>query len=277
MSSPTEEVTLSLLKQWGLPKPGGSKKSRGQVVVIGGSPRSPGAVLLSGEAALRVGAGRVGLAAPADVAPGLGPAMPEAGVYVFPEGPDDLDDELRSALESADAVLLGPGFDDPEATRAALTTVAGADVSRLVLDAFAVGVLPSFDRTILPAYLVINANEEEAALLLERDLSDDRVDDIREIALRYTAVVHCFGVVAAPDGRSWRAKPGDSGLGTAGSGDVLAGGITGFAALAIEPERAAVWGGWTHARAGDRLTDRVGVGFLARDLLTELTAVLHDS
>jgi NAD(P)H-hydrate repair Nnr-like enzyme with NAD(P)H-hydrate dehydratase domain len=45
----------------------------------------------------------------------------------------------------------------------------------------------------------------------------------------------------------------------------------------MDAERAAVWGGWTHARAGDRLTERVGMGFLARDLLPELTAVVHES
>ena len=273
----SEPVTLQLLREWGLPDAGGSKKSRGQVVVVGGSPRSPGAVLLSAEATLRVGAGRVGLAVPAALAPSLGPAMPEAGVYELPTGSGPLDDALRSGLESADAVLLGPGFDDPDATRAALQTVADADIDRLVLDAFALGILPSFDRGILPSDLLINANEEEAELLLERDLGDDREADIVEIARRYDAVVHCFGTVAHPDGRCWQAEPGGSGLGTAGSGDVLSGAITGFAALGMEPERAAVWGGWTHARAGDRLTERVGVGFLARDLLPELTAVVHES
>lgn len=273
----SEPVTLQLLREWGLPDAGGSKKSRGQVVVVGGSPRSPGAVLLSAEATLRVGAGRVGLAVPAALAPSLGPAMPEAGVYELPTGSGPLDDALRSGLESADAVLLGPGFDDPDATRAALQTVADADIDRLVLDAFALGILPSFDRGILPSDLLINANEEEAELLLERDLSADREADIVAIARRYDAVVHCFGTVAHPDGRCWQAEPGGSGLGTAGSGDVLSGAITGFAALGMEPERAAVWGGWTHARAGDRLTERVGVGFLARDLLPELTAVVHES
>ncbi len=277
MASSTENVTLSLLREWGLPEPGGSKKSRGQVVVVGGSTRSPGGVLLSAEATLRVGAGRVGLAVPSDIAPPLGPAMPEAGVYVLPTGSHPLDDHLRSAVESADAVLLGPGFDDPDATRAALLAVADADVDRLVLDAFALGILPDVDRDILPDQLIINANEEEAALLLGRDLGDDRVADVREIAERFSAVVHCFGTVAAADGRAWRAEPGGSGLGTAGSGDVLAGAIAGFAALGMEPERAAVWGGWTHARAGDRLTERLGIGFLARDLLAELTAVVHDS
>lgn len=277
MSPAPEEVTLALLREWGLPDPGGSKKSRGQVVVVGGSPRSPGAVLLSAEATLRVGAGRTTLAVPAEIAPSLGPAMPEAGIHVLPAGSAPVDEALRATLESVDAVLLGPGFDDPDATRAALHAIAEADIDRLVLDAFALGILGSVDRGILPAELLLNANEEEAALLLERDLGDDRAADIREIAGRYEAVVHCFGTVAHPDGRTWQAQPGGPGLGTAGSGDVLSGAIAGFAALGMEPERAAVWGGWTHARAGDRLTQRVGIGFLARDLLPELTAVVHEA
>ncbi|WP_285135549.1 ADP/ATP-dependent (S)-NAD(P)H-hydrate dehydratase [Microbacterium sp. lyk4-40-TSB-66] len=273
----SEPVTLQMLREWGVPDAGGSKKSRGQVVVVGGSPRSPGAVLLSAEAAMRVGAGRVGIAVPFSVSPGLGAAMPEAGVYELPSGSDAVDDALRSALESADAVLLGPGFDDPDATRAALRAVADADIDRLVLDAFALGILPTFDRESLPDDLLINANEEEAALLLERDLGDDREADIAEISRRYGAVVHCFGTVATPDGRCWQAEPGGSGLGTAGSGDVLSGTITGFVALGMDAGRAAVWGGWTHARAGDRLQQRVGIGFLARDLMTELTAVVHEA
>jgi len=276
MPPTVENVTKTLLKDWGLPDPG-SKKARGQVVVVGGSPRSPGAVLLSAEAALRVGAGRVGLAVPPDIAPGLGTVMPEAGVYAWGGDADSLDDGLRSALESADAVLLGPGFDDPEVTRIALTAIAATGVTRLVLDAFALGILPDLDRAILPDDLLINANEEEAALLLGRDLGSNRTDDIAEIARRYRAVVHCFGTVAAPDGHVWQAEPGGGGLGTAGSGDVLSGCIAGFGSRGLESERAAVWGGWTHARSGDRLTERVGVGFLARDLLGEVTRVVRDA
>lgn len=276
MSTPTEDVTAGLLRQWGLPDPGGSKKARGDVVIVGGSRRSPGAVLLSGEAALRVGAGRVGLVVPSEVEAGLGVAMPEAGVYALPDGDHPLDDSLRSALSGADAVLLGPGFADPDSTLAALHDVSEAGVTRLILDAFALGVLSDVDRATLPTELIINANQEEAALLLERDLGEDRVADLLEIAERYRAVVHCYGVVAASDGRSWRAASGGPGLGTAGSGDVLSGAITGFAARGVEPEQAAVWGGWTHARAGDRLEEETGIGFLARDLAPALTLVMND-
>ncbi len=257
----SEPVTLQLLREWGLPDAGGSKKSRGQVIVVGGSQRSPGAVLLSAEAALRVGAGRVGIVAPSAVAPHLGPALPEAGVYELPIGSEPVDEALRSALESADAVLLGPGFDDPDATRAALRAVIEADLDRLVLDAFALGILPTFDRALLPDSVFLNANEEEAALLLERDLGDDRQADIAEIAeiayRRGRALLrHC----GAPRRPVLASRARRSGLGTAGSGDVLSGAITGFAALGMEPERAAVWGGWTHARAGDRLTERLASG-----------------
>jgi hydroxyethylthiazole kinase-like uncharacterized protein yjeF len=274
MSIPTERVTPETLRGWGLPDPGGSKKSRGQVMIVGGSRRSPGAVLLSGEAALRVGAGRVGLVVPGEIEAGFGLAMPEAGVYTLPAVGDPVDEALGSALTSADAVLVGPGFASPEVTRAALQAIADAGVECLVLDAFALGVLSDLDRGDLPDDLVLNANQEEAAILLERDLGDDRIADLLEIADRYRAVVHCYGLVAAPDGRSWRVEPGGPGLGTAGSGDVLAGAITGFAGRGVGPERAAVWGGWAHARAGDRLEEQ-GFGYLARQLPPALTEVIN--
>ena len=79
-----------------------------------------------------------------------------------------------------------------------------------------------------------------------------------EIARRYDAVVNCYGVVVTAAGESWDVPGGGPGLGTSGSGDVLAGAIAGFAARGVDAARAAVWGSWAHARAGDRLTERHG-------------------
>jgi len=275
MSSRSEEVTPALLRGWGMPDPGDSKKSRGRVMVVGGSRRSPGAVMLSGEAALRVGAGRVGLVVPGSIQAQLGPFLPEAAILELPpHASDPLDDTVGSELEAADAVLVGPGFDDADATRATLLTIAQTDIRCLILDAFALGVLPDVDRHLLPADLILNPNEEEAAILLGREPAGERADDLLEIARRFDAVVNCYGVVADPQGDTWRVPEGGPGLGTSGSGDVLAGAITGFAARGMSPSRAAVWGSWTHAHAGDRLTERVGLGFLARDLPAELTAAV---
>lgn len=282
MSSRSELVTDAVLREWGLPAPGDSKKSRGEIVIVGGARSSPGAVILAGEAALRVGAGRVALAVPGSIDAHVGIALPEAGIYALPDDADaPLEGRLAEHLRSADAVLIGPGFDDPAETRATVLAVADTRPACLVLDAFAVGVLPDIDRSALPATVILSANKEEAAILLGRPLSDAdaNADDpahLLEIARRFDAVVSCYGLTAHPDGRSWRIDEGGPGLGTSGSGDVRAGAIAGFAARGVEPERAAIWGAWTHARAGMRLTERIGLGFLARELAAELTPTVKE-
>jgi len=73
--------------------------------------------------------------------------------------------------------------------------------------------------------------------------------------------------VASADGRVWIHEGGSVGLGTSGSGDVLAGVIAGLAARGARPEQAAVWGVWLHGRAGKALSRQQGViGFLAREI-----------
>ena len=108
-------VTPAVLREWALPQPGSGKESRGQLLVLGGSRSTPGAVLLAGEAALRAGAGKLVLATVADTTAALAVAVPEAAVVALPRGPgDDLDPACRRAprdrLESADVVVAGPGL-----------------------------------------------------------------------------------------------------------------------------------------------------------------------
>lgn len=278
MSTPSERVTAETLHAWGLPDPGNSKKSRGRVIVVGGSRRSPGAVLLAGEAALRVGAGRLGLVVPASVEGQLGVTMPEAAVMALPShATDPLEGQVRDEVSSADAVLVGPGFDNAAETRDTLLAVAEAGVGCLVLDAYALGILSDVDRDALPDALVLNPNEEEAALLLGHELGEDRVAEVGEIAKRFRAVVNCYGTVVDADGNAWTVEDGGPSLGTSGSGDVLAGAITGFAARGLEPPRAAVWGSWVHARAGNRLAERLGLGLIARELAAELAVAVRDA
>jgi len=275
MSNQSEPVTAGLLREWGLPEPGDSKKARGQVVVVGGSRSSPGGAILAGEAALRVGAGRIALAVPRSIDAHVGIAIPEAGIYALPdEATDPLADRLRDHITSAGAVLVGPGFDDADETRATLVTVADTRPSLLVLDAFALGVLADLDRSTLPGDIILNPNKEEAGILLGRELAEDAAPDLLEIARRFDAVVNCYGLVVHPDGRSWQIAAGGPGLSTSGSGDVLAGAIAGFASRGLEPAKAAVWGAWAHATAGDRLTKRLGLGFLARELAAELAPAI---
>lgn len=281
------ELTPAVLREWPLPEPEHGKYARGAVVVVGGSPGSPGAVLLSGLASLRVGAGKLSLAVAASVAPALAVAVPEAGVILLAE--DDGGtltggglDPLERKLARASAVLVGPGLSDPDSTLTLLTGVlerVEAEVP-LVLDAFAVGVLPRLQdlAPTLRGRLVLTPNADEVARLLDvDDVPDDGLPDaVRTVAERYGASVSCGEVIAA-DGRLWRKVAGNRGLGTSGSGDVLAGAITGLLARGAEPGQAAAWGTHLHSAAGDRLAGTVGrVGYLAREVLDVLPAVLDE-
>jgi ADP-dependent NAD(P)H-hydrate dehydratase len=286
MSSHTdhEVVTPNLLRAWSLPETGDSKYGRGTVLIVGGARRSPGAAMLSGMAALRVGAGRLTLAVADSVASPVAVAVPECGIVALPETPRGAvaGDGLAVAetdLGSSDAVLVGPGLDDADELEVMLTALPGllGENAVVVLDAFALGVLPRVPDVVsaLSGRLLLTPNKGEAERLLERDLGDDLAADIGEIAVRYGAVVTCYDVIAHPDGRVWRTGTGAGGLATSGSGDVLAGSIVGLCARGASLEQAAVWATHAHAAAGDRLAVQVGpLGFLARELLDELPRVL---
>jgi ADP-dependent NAD(P)H-hydrate dehydratase len=287
-------VSSALLREWRLPEPGSSKHSRGHVLVIGGARSTPGAVLLAGLAALRVGAGVLALAADKSVASALAVAVPEASVLAVSGTPDangtESPHDVATRLRDVDAVLLGPGLDDPIATGRLLQLVAEhvPPTVAVVLDAFALGVLADpnhpFDRNSLPSDLILTPNREEARRLLtgasdgpdDVDL-DDPATVAAALAQRYRAVVAYQRQIADPRDGRWNIAAGNAGLGTSGSGDVLAGAIAGLLARGATPAQATCWATYLHAAAGDRLAARVGrLGFLARELLPELPAILTE-
>jgi hydroxyethylthiazole kinase-like uncharacterized protein yjeF len=284
MPSRTEPITPALLRDWPLPAGATSKYGRGQVVVVGGARGTPGAALLAGVAALRVGAGRLTLGVARSVAVSLGVAVPEAGVVGLPETEDGSPDgtgteRLGDDLRTANAVLVGPGLDDPDRTIDLLRALVPGIPRRVpvILDAFALGVLPRVPDVAEPlaGRLVLTPNSTEAALLLGVDEVDDR--SCGQIARKYGAVVSCQGRIAAPDGSQWEVATGMPGLATSGSGDVLSGALVGMLARGADPARAACWATHAHAAAGDRLATRVGhLGYLARELPDELPALLDE-
>ncbi|WP_144760355.1 NAD(P)H-hydrate dehydratase [Curtobacterium sp. 9128] len=286
VSADPTPITPNLLRSWALPEPGGSKYGRGQVLVVGGAAKTPGAAMLSATAALRVGGGRLTLAVARSVSAHVAVALPESGVQ-----PLDEDDGghvavgavgvLVDDLGTADAVLVGPGLDEPDGSRDLVRGVAGSVGAEtvVVLDAFALGVAADLHDALAPlrGRLVMTPNSGEAARLLGRqDGSEgDDLADALEIADRYGAVVSLGGVVAAPDGRTWSKGTGAGGLGTSGSGDVLSGAITGLLARGADVAQATAWATQVHAAAGDRLAVQVGpMGYLASELLAEIPRVL---
>ncbi|MEN8583587.1 ADP/ATP-dependent (S)-NAD(P)H-hydrate dehydratase [Burkholderia sp. RS01] len=303
------QITPALLRGWPLPSAGADKYSRGAVLVIGGARRTPGAALLAGTAVLRAGAGRLTLAVAESVAVQLAVTLPEAGVVGLPEsaggsvGASGLK-AVAEDLESADAVLIGPGLDDIDETEALLRELLRREAERdagprsgrgsgggkgghatVILDAYALGCLPQLLDELEPwaGRLILTPNPNEAGILLGRD-TDNLAADVVEIAEKYRAVVSCQGVIARPPGGDapegadrWEITTGYGGLGTSGSGDILAGTIAGLRARGTTDAQAACWGSHLHAAAADRLASRLGsVGFLARELADELPPLMME-
>jgi hydroxyethylthiazole kinase-like uncharacterized protein yjeF len=274
-------VDADFLRAWPLPEPGASKRERGDVLVVGGAARSPGAAQLAGLAALRVGAGRLTLAVGSSVAPAVAVAVPECGVVPLEEaaGGHIRGRALKAIardVRAADAVLLGPGLDDIAETRRMLRRLPTviAPQTTLVLDAYALGALAGRPGLTRVRRRILTPNAEEAAVLLGRRIRDfDR--DLATIAHRYAAVVSCYGRVVAPNGRLLLVPDGGPGLGTSGSGDALAGAIAGLAARGCEPLQAALWGTYLHTAAGNSLARAVAsVGFLASEIVARLAPEL---
>jgi ADP-dependent NAD(P)H-hydrate dehydratase len=279
MSEPTR-VTADLLRSWPLPEPGSDKEARGLVVVVGGNRSTPGAVVLSGESALRVGGGKLQVVTAASVAVPVALALPEAGVVGVAEttggDPDRASaGEITRTADGCACVLLGPGLLDPDAASALLAAVVPELEGPLVIDALGSAYVTHHPDGLhhLDGRCVLTVNPTELSRTLGEDeevVGKDQVAAARRLAERARAVVLCGGpvkAVAAPDGQAWLVTEGGPGLGVAGSGDVQAGFVAGLLARGAEPAQAAVWGAYLHAVSGDRLADRIGpVGFLAREL-----------
>ena len=276
-------VTPQGLRAWTLPEvdDGGDKNARGTVLVVGGSVSTPGAVLLTGLAALRAGAGKLQIVTVEQTAVALAVTVPEAAVVGLPAAADgslsaDAADEVVRRSERASAVVLGPGLMDVDGARDLLRGVLPRiEGTPVLLDGLALKALAGHPDLLVGVEAVLTPNEGELAALLDGDELDG-VEAAQAVARRYDAVVSSPGWVASPDGRTWCVEAGGIGLGTSGSGDVLAGLAGGVLARGAEPAQAAVWGQYLHSASGDLLTARIGrVGFLARELLDEVPVVLR--
>jgi ADP-dependent NAD(P)H-hydrate dehydratase len=285
------EVDLDLLRTMPLPRhpDDGDKEERGRLLVVGGSRELAGAVVLSGIAALRAGAGKLQIATTEGIAIHVAVTVPEARVIGLRETEagciaESEIDRLPEWAEAAQAMLLGCGLQHG----APLDTLLDRLLERqldlpLVLDAAVLGSLADRADAVRnwpgPVLLLPHAGEMARLIGRERDeVARDPLSAARSAAETYDAVTLIKGEyshIVAPDGRAFRYQGGGVGLATSGSGDTLAGLVGGLAARGADPLHALLWGVHLHGEAGRRLRARHGrIGFLARELLDEVPAIM---
>jgi NAD(P)H-hydrate epimerase len=252
------------------PQLDGHKYRRGHALVAGGAVMT-GAARLAARAAARIGAGLVTVAAPSVAWPVYAAAL--SGVIVQPVARAE---EFAALLADTrrNAILLGPGGGTGEAMRhnvlAALATKRA-----VVLDADALTVFAERRDELFAAIVgpcVMTPHEGEFARLFT--LAGDRLSRARAAAAQSKAVVLLKGadtVIAAPDGRAIINANAPPDLATAGSGDVLAGLVTGLLAQGLEPFRAAAAACWIHGEAATIF----GPGLVAEDIIESVPAALR--
>ncbi|MFI4969128.1 MAG: NAD(P)H-hydrate dehydratase [Lysobacterales bacterium] len=252
-----------------------NKSDFGHVLAVGGNEGMGGAIRLSGEAALRSGAGLVSVATRASNTGALNAACPE----LMARGVDDDAVALAPLLERASVVAIGPGLGQDAWAHALFHAALGAG-KPLVIDADALNLLAKQPRA-LSMPCVLTPHPGEAARLLGCDTATvqrDRFAAVRTLAARYAAVVVLKGagsLIADRQGRVAVCPWGNPGMASGGMGDLLTGVVAALLAQGLLPWDAARLGVAVHARAGDIAAGTAPRGLVASDLFAPLRLLVN--
>jgi NAD(P)H-hydrate epimerase len=264
--------------------PAAHKGNFGHVVVLAGSPATPGAAILALQGALRAGAGLVSWAASTATIAQAPPRPAEVMIRVPGDG-ESLATWAERVLFDAAALVIGPGISTEAERVEEIGAVLGRCTVPVALDADALNLLAEhrqlWDQIHVPCVITPHPKEMSRVFGISvAEIQADRFAAAMQLAMTRSCVVLLKGastVVADPDGQVAIVSAGNPGMATGGTGDVLAGVIGGLLAQGLEPSTAARAGALLHATAGDRAAKLHGqAGLRAGDLVEAMGDVLVD-
>ena len=270
--------------------PWGHKGTFGKILLIAGSENIGGAAILAGKAAMMSGCGMLRICTHKEQKTELLTTLPEAMIDTY----STLEEAIicvKKGLEWADVIAVGPGIGTVETAKVILQTVFKTSNKPLVLDADALNLLAFPEIYALLKEGQNHPSTKRPLILTPHPMELSRIcgcskevlsDKGLEIAVNLAKDLRC--VVVKKDARTIicdETTPyiinlcGNSGMATAGSGDVLTGIVASILALKLSPKKAAALGVYIHALAGDRACKQKNeYSMLAGDICNALIDVL---
>ena len=260
------------------------KGSFGSVLVAACSRGMEGSGIMSSRAALRSGAGIVILALPASLqrlmCTGaleiMTKELEDKGAGILAE---ECIPQLLETAERSSTLLIGPGLTDSGSIGAIMAEVIRNCTIPMVIDADGLNAISSNPGILKKrkGEIVITPHPGEMARLCgcsSTDIQKDRLGYAKRFSEEFdvTVVLKGYGtIIALSDGTAFINPTGNPGMATAGSGDVLAGIIAGFAAQKLKLTDAALCGVYIHGAAGDCAAGKIGeYGLTAGDIIENI-------
>ena len=251
------------------------KGQLGHALIIAGSYGMAGAAILASRACLRSGTGKLTILTPKRNIDILQITVPEA-VLQFDHEDNYFSDAINA--DEFDSLGIGPGLGQLEETAIALIAQLRRTQSHIVVDADALNILSNHRAWMqqLPKGLILTPHPKEFDRLSGTRCGDDceRLQKAVELAVKLHAYIILKGHYSAlcqPDGKVVFNSTGNSGMATAGSGDVLTGIITGLLARGYNQAEACQIGMFVHGLAGDMAAEVKGKeGMVASDIIDYL-------
>lgn len=259
----------------------GNKGTFGKVLIVAGNKSMAGAAVLAARSCYRTGAGMVRVISPQCNRGILAGSVPEA---LFGDETD-----LEKGLEWADVIAIGPGLGTDGRGKGLLNTVLVHSRLPLVIDADGLNLLavsPKLQELTASVgkegrSVILTPHVGELARLCDSSIAACR-ENLLECAMGLAERLNC--VIVCKDARTFTCRPGrpvcmntagNSGMATAGSGDVLTGVVAGLLAQGMEGFDAASAGVYLHALAGDAAAARTGEhGLMAGDIAEGLCGIV---
>ncbi|MDW5563281.1 MAG: NAD(P)H-hydrate dehydratase [Methanomassiliicoccus sp.] len=259
------------------------KGESGKLLIVGGGPFT-GAPALAGLAAYRMGVDLVNIATPWMSYGPIASYSPNLIVHRLSEdvlGPEDVP-TVRRLMESADAVLIGPGLGMNEKTGTAVREIVKGCGLPMVIDADAIAAVAKDPSVLEGKKCVITPHAREYQSLTGHELPKEmeaRMVEVAESARTLGVVLLVKGMVDVISDGGWTKlnRTGNAGMSVGGTGDALAGEVGALLSKHLSPFNAARIAAFTNGAAGDLAFDRIGYSLMATDVIDNLPEVLRRS